>query len=26
LNYDCDGMENAVYVDNVNVTAVAMEP
>jgi hypothetical protein len=26
LNYDCDGVENAVYVDNVNVTAVAMGP
>jgi len=26
LNYDRDGVENVVYVDNVNVTAVAMGP
>lgn len=26
LNYDRDGVENVVYVDNVNVTAVVMEP
>jgi hypothetical protein len=26
LNYDRDGVENIVYIDNVNVTAVAMKP
>jgi hypothetical protein len=26
VNYDRDGVENVVYVDNVNITAVAMKP
>jgi len=26
VNYDRDGVENVVYVDNVNITAVAMGP
>jgi hypothetical protein len=26
VNYDHDGLRNAVYVDNVNVTAVPIRP